>query len=55
MTENIETVKKIVEPTPKGEVFNFTRDGIVGEAKNLEEAQKLLKKILKENKESANG
>jgi hypothetical protein len=56
MTDKIETTKKIEEPTKgKVETFNFTRDGIVIKAKNLEEATKQLKKTLTENKESNNG
>ena len=53
MADKTETEKtEPVKETHKTRVFLFPRDGIVVEAKNLEEAQKLLKKILKENKES---
>lgn len=45
--------EKTVEP--EGEVFNFTRDGIVIIAKNRQEAEKLFVLKLKEVKESDNG
>jgi hypothetical protein len=54
MLEKTET-KKTEEPKGKVETFNFTRDGIVVQAKNLAEAEKLRKKTLTENKESNNG
>lgn len=34
---------------PKGKVFNFTREGVVIEAKNRKEAEKALKDKLKED------
>lgn len=48
----------MAESKPKeieGQIFNFTRDGVVIIAKSLEDAQKTFENRLKESKESDNG
>lgn len=53
MTDKIE---KVEAPAKEQlQLFNFTKHGIVIEAKNLQEAQEKFAKTLKENKESDNG
>lgn len=44
--------KPVVEKTPEGQVYNFTRHNFVVVAKSLEEAEKALSNHLKESKEA---
>lgn len=60
MTDKNETTEKNDKPQkaeakPQGQVFLFPSEGIAVTAKDREEAEKIYKQTLKENKESNNG